>query len=53
MPQWALELLKNNELSDSDIQNIVNKVKLNDEAFSVESKDTSTTNADKLRRYNM
>jgi hypothetical protein len=53
MPQWALELLKSNELSDLDIQKIVTKVKMNDQAFSVESKETSTTSEDKLRRYNM
>ena len=53
MPEWALELLKNNKLSDLDVDNIVEKVKSNDVAFSKESKEISATSEDKLRRYNM
>jgi len=53
MPKWALELLKNNKLSDLDVGNIVEKVKSNDVAFSKESKEISATSEDKLRRYNM
>ena len=52
MEEWALELLKNNKLSDLDVDNIVEKVKLNDVAFSKESKETSATSeAGRLVRY--
>lgn len=53
MPEWALECLRKNKLSDLDAMKIASKVRLNEVAFRKETKDLSATNEDKLRRYDM